>query len=74
MSEHRRHPDPSDPPSDIDAAAIAYWETMAHARWAVVALQQGERHVSGDEASLALALTGRRIAELEFELLRRTSP
>jgi aminoglycoside phosphotransferase (APT) family kinase protein len=58
----------------IDAAAIAYWETMAHARWAVVALQQGERHVSGDEASLALALTGRRIAELEFELLRRTSP
>jgi hypothetical protein len=47
---------------------------MAHARWAVVALQQGERHVSGDEASLALALTGRRIAELEFELLRRTSP
>lgn len=23
MSEHRRHPDPSDPPSDIDAAAIA---------------------------------------------------
>jgi aminoglycoside phosphotransferase (APT) family kinase protein len=58
----------------IDAAAIAYWETMAHARWAVVALQQGERHVSGEEGSLALALTGRRIAELEFELLRMTAP
>ena len=58
----------------IDPAAIAYWEVMAHARWAVVALQQGERHVSGEEPSLALALTGRRIAELEYELLVGTAP
>lgn len=58
----------------IDPAAIAYWEVMAHARWAVVALQQGERHVSGEELSLALALTGRRIAELEYELLESTRP
>lgn len=58
----------------IDPAAIAYWEVMAHARWAVVALQQGERHVSGEEPSLALALTGRRIAELEYELLESTRP
>jgi hypothetical protein len=42
---------------------------MAHARWAVIALQQGERFVGGGEASLDLALTGRRIAELEFEML-----
>jgi hypothetical protein len=47
---------------------------MAHARWAVVALQQGERHVSGEEPSLGLALTGRRIAELEYELLESTRP
>jgi aminoglycoside phosphotransferase (APT) family kinase protein len=58
----------------LDSAAIAYWEVMAHARWAVVALQQGERHVSGVEPSLALALTGRRIAELEYEILRSTAP
>jgi aminoglycoside phosphotransferase (APT) family kinase protein len=58
----------------IDPAAIAYWEVMAHARWAVVALQQGERHVSGEEPSLALALTGRRIAELEYEMLLGTAP
>jgi aminoglycoside phosphotransferase (APT) family kinase protein len=58
----------------IDPLAIAYWEVMAHARWAVVALQQGERHVSGGEPSLALALTGRRIAELEYELLESTRP
>jgi len=58
----------------VDPERIAYWETMAHARWAVIALQQGERHVSGAEPSLDLALTGRRIAELEWELLRMTRP
>jgi len=42
---------------------------MAHARWATIALQQNERFVAGGEASLDLALTGRRIAELEYELL-----
>jgi len=53
----------------VDEAAIRYWEIMAHARWAVIALQQGERFVGGGEVSLDLALTGRRIAELEYELL-----
>ena len=43
-------------------------------RWAVIAIQQGERHVSGGEESLHLALTGRVRAELEWELLRMTDP
>ncbi len=58
----------------IAPEAIRYWEIMAHARWAVVALQQGERHVAGAEPSLELALTGRRIAELEYDLLEATAP
>lgn len=58
----------------IDPIRVAFWEAMAHARWAVIALQQGERHVSGHEPSLDLALTGRRVAELEWELLRMTRP
>jgi len=53
----------------LDSAKLRYWEIMAHARWAVIALQQNERFVAGGEASLDLALTGRRIAELEYELL-----
>jgi aminoglycoside phosphotransferase (APT) family kinase protein len=56
----------------VDPAQVRYWEAMAHARWAVIALQQGERHVSGAEPSVDLALTGRRIAELEYELLQMT--
>lgn len=59
---------------DIDADAVRYWEIMAHARWAVIALQQGARHASGAERSLDLALTGRRAADIELELLRLTAP
>jgi hypothetical protein len=35
----------------------------------VTAILQGERHVTGGETSLDLALTGRRPAELELEIL-----
>lgn len=58
----------------IDCDSVYYWEVMAHARWATIALMQGWRHVSGAEPSLDLALTGRRVAELEYELLRMTAP
>lgn len=59
----------------IDPEAVAYWEVMAHLRWAVIALQQGERTLSGDQASLELALTGRiHPPRLEQEILSRTAP
>jgi aminoglycoside phosphotransferase (APT) family kinase protein len=54
--------------------AVAYWEVMAHLRWAVIALEQGARHVSGREFSLELALTGRMVPELERAILRATAP
>ncbi len=47
---------------------------MAHLRWAVIALEQGARHVSGREFSLELALTGRMVPELEQAILRATAP
>ncbi len=58
----------------IDPERVAYWEVMAHLRWAVIALEQGYRHVSGRETSLELALTGRMAAELERTILRATAP
>ena len=58
----------------IDPEAVAYWEVMAHLRWAVIALEQGARHVSGREFSLELALTGRMVPELERTILRATGP
>ena len=53
----------------IDRDAVGYWEAMAHVRWAVIALQQAGRHISGAEPNLDLALVGRRLAELEYEIL-----
>jgi len=58
----------------IDADAVRFWEVMAHLRWAVIALQQGDRHLSGRQLSLELALTGRILPELEWTLLQMTRP
>lgn len=57
----------------VEPGAIRFWEVMAHVRWAVIALQQAERHIGGGERSLDLALTGRRPAELELEILILTA-
>jgi aminoglycoside phosphotransferase (APT) family kinase protein len=48
---------------------LDYWQVMAHLRWAILALQQAQRHISGGERSLELALTGRIVHELEYALL-----
>lgn len=53
----------------VDREIIPYWEVMAAVRWAVIALQQGERHLSGREESLELALTGLRAPEMELDAL-----
>lgn len=57
----------------IDEEAVRFWEIMAHIRWAVIALQQGERHSSGREFSLEHVLTGRIASELEFAVLTMTA-
>ena len=53
----------------IDRELIPYWEVMATVRWAIIALQQGARHISGEETSLELALTGRMVPEMELDVL-----
>lgn len=58
----------------VDREAVAFWEVMAHLRWAVIALQQGHRHIAGQQASLELALTGRMAAQLELAILDMTPP
>ncbi|MDT4781366.1 Phosphotransferase enzyme family protein [compost metagenome] len=54
------------------AAELVYWQVLAHLRWAVIALQQAQRHLSGQQSSLELALTGRMVPELEHEILALT--
>ncbi|ENO85104.1 phosphotransferase family protein [Thauera linaloolentis] len=56
----------------LKRAEVFYWEVMAHMHWAIIAIQQAERHVSGEERSLLLALTGHIVPELEYEILSMT--
>ena len=58
----------------IDPGKIHFYEVMAHIRWAVIALHQCGRHLSGEEPDLELALIGRRLPELEHEVLALTAP
>ena len=53
----------------LDWSAVPYWEVLATVRWAIIARLQGQRHVSGDQSSLELALTGRKAAEMELDVL-----
>lgn len=56
----------------IDRELVRYWEIMAHTVWAVIAIQQAQRHISGKEFSLMMALTGHKVPELEYEILSMT--
>ena len=58
----------------VDQQSITFWELVAHIRWAVIALQQTHRHLSGTQQSLELALTGRLLPELELQVLNMTAP
>jgi len=59
-------------PLQIEPCQLHYWQVMATLRWAVIALQQGQRHLSGEEPSLELALTARLLPELELDILDMT--
>ncbi len=58
----------------IDDQAVHFWELIAHIRWAIIALQQAERHISGSQLSLEFALTGRLLPVIEKQILDMTSP
>ncbi len=56
----------------IDPQRVHYWEVMAALRWLVIALKQRDRFLKQGERSLDLALTGRRVAECELDILMLT--
>ncbi len=53
----------------IEAGRISYWEAMAAIRWAVIALEQGERHRAEQEPGLEAALSGRMAPQLVEEAM-----
>lgn len=53
----------------VDPKRVHYWEIMAAARWAGIAVLQGDRYRIDGEDSIELALTGLMPSELELEAL-----
>ncbi|HYK98579.1 MAG TPA: phosphotransferase family protein [Candidatus Acidoferrales bacterium] len=53
----------------ISLAALDYWEIVGNLKWAIGALTQARRHLSGQQRSVELAVIGRLASEMEFELL-----
>lgn len=53
----------------FDPSLIPYWEIMAAAKWATVAVLQGDRYRKGGENSIELALTGLMPSEMELDAL-----
>ncbi len=54
---------------EIDLEDLYYWEVMGNVRWAIGALNQARRHLSGQERSVELAILGRLASEVEYEIL-----
>jgi hypothetical protein len=52
------------PRDELDA-----WEVLGSCKWAVGALNQARRHLSGEERSVELAILGRLSVEMEWEVL-----
>lgn len=52
-----------------DPEAVHWWEVFAAAHWAVICRVQAERHFSGAEPSVELAVLGRRACEAEYDAL-----
>ena len=49
----------------VDAAAVAFWELMAHVRWAIIARQQGARAARGDRPQHELLEAAAKVPGLE---------
>jgi aminoglycoside phosphotransferase (APT) family kinase protein len=54
---------------EIAADELLWWEVLGNVKWAIGALTQSRRHLSGQERSVELAVLGRLAAEMEYELL-----
>jgi aminoglycoside phosphotransferase (APT) family kinase protein len=54
---------------EIDLTTLAWWEAYGTLRWAVICVQQAAAHLTGAVRSVELATIGRRVCEVELDLL-----
>lgn len=53
----------------VDPDALRWWELFGTLNWGVIAMQQVHTHLSGAERSVELAAIGRRVCEIEHDML-----
>ncbi|HUY64602.1 MAG TPA: phosphotransferase family protein [Acidimicrobiales bacterium] len=53
----------------VDRQALTWWETLATLRWGIICIVQALTHTSGAVRSVELAAIGRRVCEVEWDLL-----
>ena len=58
----------------VDRGALAWWEVYGTLRWGAICLTQSAVHLRGDLRSVELAAIGRRVAEVEWDLLLLLAP
>lgn len=58
----------------IEPARLRFWQVLALLNWAIIALGQAGRFRRDRPGTLDLGLTGWRLPELLFEMLRATAP
>jgi len=53
---------------DVQPEELDYWELAGNVAWAVGCLTQAQRHLTGQDRSVELAILGRLGAEVEYEI------
>jgi aminoglycoside phosphotransferase (APT) family kinase protein len=53
----------------VDGEVLRWWETFGTLRWGVICIVQALTHLSGAVRSVELAAIGRRVCEVEWDLL-----
>ncbi len=53
----------------VDRHALAWWEMFGTLRWGIIAIVQTMTHISGTLRSVELAAVGRRVCEMEWDLM-----
>ncbi|HEY1635464.1 MAG TPA: phosphotransferase family protein [Acidimicrobiales bacterium] len=58
----------------VDRAALRWWETLGTLKWGIMCIVQAATHTSGAVRSVELAAIGRRVCEVEWDLLALVAP
>jgi len=54
----------------VDPDVLRFWEAFGTLKWGIICISQAFRHLGGQVRSVELATLGRRVCEMEYDLLQ----